>query len=105
MKTLIKIGDTITMSNKNKNHLGNDVCAYSGMKGTVDTVSNDGGFILNCGTSMLIVSMYNAYGNLIKGVWLIVNGVEVYHTPTKVKPTKPVKAKKKWYQYLFPSFN
>lgn len=75
----MKIGDHVTMSDKNLNHTGNDVCAYSGMSGIVTDIWEDGAFALRCESSILIVPMYNARKQRIKGKWIILNGVLVFH--------------------------
>lgn len=68
----LKLGDEVIMSDRNPNHLGYGVCAYSGMKGIVSEICDDGAFVLNCGTSTLVVPMV-IYGKP-KSIWIWVNG-------------------------------
>jgi len=104
----MKIGDHVKMSAKNSNPQGTDVCAYAGMEGIVTKVFKDNAFSLNCGTCSLIVPMENAFHETIKGIWIELNGVEIFHRPIAVKyvssiPTLPFNAlkPKNWFQKLF----
>ena len=38
----LKEGQIVTYSNKNKNHIGNDVSAYSGFTGKIINLTNEG---------------------------------------------------------------
>ena len=67
----MKKGDKVKMSYKNQN-------AYDGMEGTVTDVYEDNAFVLNCGTSILVVPMRNYWGR-IKGVWIYLNNELIYH--------------------------
>lgn len=95
----MKVGDTVVISNKNKNHLGNDVCAYAGMKGIVTDVWDDNSFCLNCQTSILVVPMRNAFKEKRKGVWVELNGTLVFH---KSKDAIPKSSPKKWFNWFVP---
>ena len=68
----MKIGDEVIISDKNSNHLGYGVCAYTGMKGTVKEIWKDNGFYLDCGNCSLVVPMV-IYG-APKTIWIWVNG-------------------------------
>jgi len=95
----MKIGDTVTISNRNANHLENSVCAYSGMKGEVKDIWEDGAFSIFTGNSFLILPMRNAFKKPIDGIWIWLNGKEVFHKRIDIKPaTSP----KKWYQWFIP---
>lgn len=95
----MKIGDKVKMSDRNLNHLGNGVCAYSGMEGIVTDIWEDNAFALRCETSILVVPMRNAFKNRIRGVWIWLNGELVFH---KSKPAIPTTSPKKWYQWFIP---
>ena len=102
----MKIGDTVEMSNRNTNHLGYGECAYSGMKGEVKDIWDDGAFSIFTGNSWLIVPMNNAKATFpcvfkrpIKGVWVWIDGKEIFH---KRIDTKPTISPKKWYQWFIP---
>ena len=73
----MKTGDRVKMSNRNQN-------AYDGMEGQVTDIFQDGGFVLNCGTSILVVPMRN-YWQRLKGVWIYLNNELVYHKRIKSK--------------------
>jgi len=79
MKAILKIGDTIKISNKNKNHSDNDVCAYANMCGVVTNIWEDNSFALCCGNSTLIVPMRNAFKKKIKGIWIYLNEELLFH--------------------------
>ena len=79
-------GDRVKMSEKNQN-------AYDGTEGIVTDVFQDGGFALDCGTSVLVVPMRNYWGRL-KGVWLYLNDKLIYHE------SKPEKVKVQWFKIL-----
>jgi hypothetical protein len=81
----MKIGDKVKMSEYNRNHLGNDVCAYAGMEGVVKDINEDGSFTLDCGNSILVVPMRNAFKQPIKGVWIYINRNHVFHKRIKTK--------------------
>lgn len=68
----IIIGDKIKISNRNKNHLGNDVSAYANMEGIVENIYRDGSFVLNCGSAILVCPKIN-------GMWLIKKGKEFFY--------------------------
>lgn len=93
---IMKIGDIVKMSDRNTNHLGNDVCAYAGMKGIVTYISDDGAFCLDCGTSTLVVPMNNAYKQKIKGIWIWVNDNLIFYKPIIQTPIfhKPIQKQK-----------
>lgn len=61
-----------------KNHLGNDVCAYAGMKGKVIDLDHENSFVLDCNTSTFIVPSRNAYKQNEKGCWVIIDGQEIF---------------------------
>jgi hypothetical protein len=84
-KIVMKVGDTVKMSDKNLNHLKNDVCAYANMEGVVQEIYEDNSFVLKCETSTLVVPMRNAFKQRIKGVWIWLNGTLVFHESKKVK--------------------
>ena len=94
------VGDKVKMSDKNRNHLGNDVCAYAGMEGLVTDVYDDGAFALRCNSARLIVPMNNAYKRRIKGVWIWLNGVHMFYKSIAPVPTKSVK----WYDWFILKF-
>lgn len=73
----MKIGDNVIVSDRNPNHLGYGVCAYAGMSGIVTDVGEDGSFIVQCATSILIVPMV-IYGRP-KIYWVWVNGELIRH--------------------------
>jgi len=79
----IKVGDNVKMSDRNYNHLGNDVCAYSGMEGIVDYVGDDNSFSIFTGNSILVVPLV-IYGKPI-GVWIWLNGELIYLKGIKQK--------------------
>lgn len=81
----MKIGDKVKMSDKNPNHLGNDVDAYTGMEGIVENLYEDGAFVLNCGSSILVVPMRDAWKNWKSGVWIYLNDELVFHKSVKPK--------------------
>jgi hypothetical protein len=81
----MKIGDKAKMSEYNRNHLDNDVCAYAGMEGTVKDINEDGSFILDCGNSILVVPMRNAFKQPKKGIWIYLNGNHIFHKRIKTK--------------------
>jgi hypothetical protein len=81
----MKIGDKVKMSDKNPNHLGNGVDAYAGMEGIVENIYDDGAFVLNCGSSILVVPMRDAYKNWKKGCWIYLNGELLFHKSVKPK--------------------
>lgn len=91
----MKIGDKVKMSKRNTNHLGRGVDAYAGMEGVVTDVYDDGAFVLNCGSSILIVSMNYAFKKPKKGVWVYLNGEHIFHK------RKAKRNPKKWFQWLF----
>ena len=95
----MKTGDIVTMSNRNTNHLGYGKSAYSGMKGEVKDIWEDGAFSIFTGNSWLIVPMRNAFKRPIGGVWIWLNGEEIFH---KRIDTKPTTSPKKWYQWFIP---
>lgn len=95
----MKIGDTVKMSNKNPNHLGNGVDAYAGMKGIVTDIYDDGAFALNCGNCILVVPMNNAFKEAKKGVWVWLNGEHLFH---KRIDTKAERNPKKWFKWFIP---
>ncbi len=80
----MKIGDTVKMSKKNRNHLGYNVSAYAGMTGVVTAVWEDNAFVLDCGTSILVVPMQNAWKHYIDGVWVYLNNVLIQIKPNKI---------------------
>ena len=88
----MKLGDKVKMSERNPNHLGNDVDAYAGMEGVVTDISEDGAFVLNCGNCILVVPMNDAFKKPKKGVWIWLNGEHIFHKRIDIKP-------KKWYQF------
>jgi translation initiation factor IF-1 len=81
----MKQGDRVKVSDKNLNHLGNDVCAYANMEGIVHDVWPDGGFSLDCDTAWLIVPMRTSSGYRSKGIWIYLNGDLILHKPTEIK--------------------
>jgi hypothetical protein len=52
--------------------------AYIGMKGRVCDLNEEGSFAIETGTASLIISGYTPHGKR-KGVWLLVNGLQVFH--------------------------
>jgi len=97
----MKIGDKVVMSARNLNHTKTDPCAYAGMKGIVTDIYEDNAFCLDCGTCTLVVPMNNAYKKPIPGVWIILNGMHVFHERKKV--VYPVsKSPKKWFKWFIP---
>lgn len=87
----MKKGDKVKMSKRNPNHLGFGVDAYADMEGIVSDIYEDGAFALDCGSSILIVTMNDNFKKPLKGVWIWLNGEEVFH-----KRIKPNKSPKKW---------
>lgn len=87
----MKIGDKVKMSDYNLNHLGNDVCAYAGMEGVVTDIFDDGGFALDCGSSILVVPMRDAWKLPVKGVWIWLNGEHIFHKRIKTEIKKESK--------------
>jgi hypothetical protein len=76
----LKVGDNVSMSSKNKNHLGFGQCAYSNMSGVVTDVWEDGSFCINTGTSHLVVPLSRK-----NGVWIFLNGKHIYHKKVSKK--------------------
>ena len=87
------------MSERNPTHLGNGVDAYAGMEGKVTNIYNDGAFVLDCGSSILVVPMNNAYKQPKTGVWIWFNGEHIFHKRINAKPTR---SHKKWFQWFIP---
>jgi hypothetical protein len=85
----MKKGDKVRMSERNQNPFGNGVSAYAGMEGIVTDVYEDGGFTLDCGTSILVVPMRDAFKQPKKGVWIHLNGELIFHKRKKEKGVKP----------------
>ena len=81
----MKIGDKVKMSDKNPNHLGNGVDAYAGMKGIVENIYDDGAFCLNCGSSILVVPMRDAWKRWKSGCWIYLNDELVFYKSIKPK--------------------
>jgi hypothetical protein len=79
----MKIGDIIRISERNPNHLNNDIDAYSGMEGIVTNIYNDGAFVLNCNDSILVVPMNNAFKQSKKGIWIWLNNKHIFHKKLK----------------------
>lgn len=75
----MKLGDTVKMSEKNLNHLGNDVCAFAGYQGKVVQIWEDGAFCIDNGSSELVVGMNKSNKRPKKGVWVYINGVHTFH--------------------------
>jgi len=100
----MKTGDKIKMSGNNLNHLGNDVCAYAGMEGVVTHIYDDGAFILDCGTSILVVPMNDAFKQPKEGVWVWLNGEHIFHKRINTKPTRSPKKWFQWFQWFVPQF-
>jgi hypothetical protein len=73
MKTKLVVGDVVKMGSKNPNHLGYGVSAYSGMKGVVNEVWEDGSFCIKTDTSVLVVPMNKG------GVWIHLNDSEQFY--------------------------
>lgn len=94
----MQVGDIVKMSDKNPNHLGNDVDAYAGMVGIVTDVWEDGAFALDCKTSILVVPMNDAFKNPKKGLWIWLNGKHIFYKRKKEK-------KQNWLQKLIYNFN
>jgi len=97
----MKIGDKVKMSDKNLNHLENDVCAYAGMEGIVTDIWDDNSFSIRCENSSLTVTMQNTYRKKT-GVWIYLNGKLTWHKRIDKKPTT---SPKKWYMWFIPDFN
>ncbi len=101
----MKIGDTVKMSTKNPNHLGNGVSAYAGMTGIVTDIYDDGGFCLNCGTSFLVVPMNTPFKTKRKGVWIYLNDVHQFHKRIDEHEDNMINITtskiKKFYKYIF----
>jgi hypothetical protein len=101
----MKTGDTVVMSTYNYNHLHNAVCAYAGMKGMVTDVYDDGAFALDCGSSILVVPMRNAYKQPRGGVWIWLNGKHIFHkrikTEIEKESPKPFAMKCFWWIVIF----
>jgi len=87
----MKIGDKVKMSERNPNHLENGVDAYAGMEGIVTDIYDDGAFSLNCGNSILVVPMNNAFKQQKKGVWIWLNGKHIFHKRIDTKPERSPK--------------
>jgi hypothetical protein len=81
----MKKGDHVKISNKNRNHLGYDVCAYANMEGIVSDLWPDGGFSLDCGTAWLVIPMKTRSGYRSEGIWIYLNGDLILHKPTEIK--------------------
>jgi hypothetical protein len=67
----MKKGDLVKMSSKNQT-------AYDGMEGLVTDIFQDGGFAIDCGTSILVVPMRD-YWSRLKGVWIYLNNELIYY--------------------------
>jgi hypothetical protein len=79
----MKVGDKVKMSDKNLNHTKTDICAYAGMEGTVTEIYEDGAFVLDCKTCVLVVPMKNGRGINIDGVWIEIEGKTIFHSRVK----------------------
>lgn len=95
------IGDKIKMSDKNSNHLNNDVCAYAGMEGVVTEVYNDGSFVLNCGNCILVVPMWDAFKQPKEGVWIWLNGHHVFHKRIDNQTTRNRSKLRRFFNKIF----
>ena len=84
----MKTGDKVRMSDRNKNHLGYGVCAYSGMQGVVEKVWEDGSFSLNCGNSTLAVPMLSRSTNRTEGIWIWLNEELIFYNPINLNAVK-----------------
>jgi hypothetical protein len=73
----MKIGDKVKYSDRNL-YCKNTVSAYANMEGIVENIFDDGGFVLDCGTSTLVVPS-RGYYTLDKGVWIYLNDVLIFH--------------------------
>lgn len=89
----MRIGDKVRMSEHNPNHLGNGVSAYAGMEGVVSDIYDDGAFVLDCGSSILVVQMNDSWKQPKKGVWIWLNGEHIFHQRIN---TKPIQTFKRW---------
>jgi hypothetical protein len=69
------------------------------MEGIVTDICDDGAFILNCKTSILVVPMNNAFKRPEKGVWIWLNGEHIFHKRINSKMTR---SPKKWFQWFIP---
>lgn len=96
----MKVGDNVKMSDRNKNHLENGVCAYSGMEGIITYVDKEGSFCLDCRSSHLVVPMHDAYGSPKRGVWIYLNGKLQFHRRIE----KPTIKSPKWFHKFTPKF-
>lgn len=100
MNFKIKNGDVVEYSNKNKYWYDGTISAYAGFKGKVKSLQNDGSFFIKSEGATLAISGYAPYGKKAKGVYLIKDGVEIYHEFIHEKPNYN---QKKWFQFIIPS--
>lgn len=84
----MKLGDMVEWSHKNKNHLGNAVCAYAGLAGKVVDLDETGSFVLDCVTCTFVVPSRGARGKK-RGCWVIIDGRLQYHKFTHKTENKP----------------
>lgn len=94
----MEVGDKVKMSERNPNHLGYGVDAYSGMEGVVTDIYEDGAFALDCGSSILVVPMNNLFKKPKKGVWIWLNGEHIFHKRIDNKPKTSLKKLLKWFK-------
>jgi hypothetical protein len=73
---MIKNGMTVTYSEKNVHSSGNQT-AYGGITGVVTDLGEDNSFVIKAEGCTLIVPMRNYFGRT-KGVWLTIEGKEVF---------------------------
>jgi len=75
---IMKIGDSVKISDKNPNHLGRDVSAYANMEGIVTDLWEDGSFAIKTSSSVLVVPLHNK-----DGIWIYLNDTLIFHKKNK----------------------
>ena len=74
---MLQNGMIVTYANRNTHSSGNPT-AYGGITGVVSNLSDDNSFVINAENCILIVPMRNAWKQRLKGVWLTIEGKDVW---------------------------
>jgi hypothetical protein len=74
---MIQNGMIVTYANRNI-HSNGDKTAYGGITGVVSNLSDDNSFVINAENCILVVPMRNAWKQRLKGVWLTIEGKDVW---------------------------
>lgn len=71
---VVKNGDEVMVSDRNKNHLGFGVTTYAGWYGKVTDLNENGSFVIDDGKRLLVIThTIKILVRDISGSWVLIN--------------------------------